>query len=69
LQFLQTKTEVVLSEYKRIRATVKREKRIININNCDINILVSNIEYDVHGRQETAGKILRQLNKTGIKSS
>jgi hypothetical protein len=41
---------------------VKRETRRINRNSWDTYI--SNIEYDVHKRQETAYKILRELNKT-----
>jgi hypothetical protein len=49
-------------EYKMIRAVVKRETRRLNRNSWDTHI--SNIEHDLHGRQETAYKIVRELNKT-----
>jgi hypothetical protein len=58
LQFLQTKTE---AEYKRIRAIVKKETGI-HINSW--YTYISNTEHDVHGRQEIAYRILRELNKT-----
>jgi hypothetical protein len=50
------------TEYKRIRSIVERETRRINGNSW--NTYISNIQYDVHGNEETAYKILRELNKT-----
>jgi hypothetical protein len=46
----------------RRRAVVKRETRKINRNIWDYS--VSNIEDAVHGRQERAYKILKELQKT-----
>jgi hypothetical protein len=50
------------TEYKRISAIVKRERR--RKNGHSWNTCISDIQYDVHGYEETAYKILRELNKT-----
>jgi hypothetical protein len=60
LQFPQAETEAGHIECKRIRAI--RETRRINRNSWDT--CVSNMEHDVRGFQETAYKMLRELNKT-----
>jgi hypothetical protein len=44
---------------------VKREARRIRKNSWDTYIYISSTDYDVHGCQETAYKILIELNKTG----
>jgi hypothetical protein len=50
------------TEYKWKCAIVKREIRKLNRESCDNYI--SNIEYDVHGAQDTAYKVMKQLNST-----
>jgi hypothetical protein len=62
LKFLQIRPPETRTEYMRRRAVVKRETRKVNRNSWDYYI--SNIEDDVHGRQDRAYKIFKELQKT-----
>jgi hypothetical protein len=62
LKYLQTKSYVDRTEYKRKCAIEKREVRKLNRESWDNYI--SNIEYDVHGAQDTAYKVMKHLNST-----
>ena len=62
LKYLQLKTAESKVEYKYRCALARREVRKIKRNSWEK--YVSDIEHDVHGRQEKAYKILKHLNKT-----
>jgi len=62
LRYLTTSSETDKLEYKRLVAIVQRETRKIK-RQC-WETFVSRIEYDLHGRQINAYKIIRNLNRT-----
>jgi len=62
LRCLATCFETDKIEYKRLVATVKREKRKIKRQCWETFVL--RIEHDLHGRQINAYKIIKNLNRT-----
>lgn len=61
LKFLHTASSEDRADYKMKSAIVKRETRKLNREHW--NRYVANLEYDVHGKQDKAFKILKNLNK------
>jgi len=62
LRYLTTRSETDKLEYKRLVATVERERRIIERQCWETFVL--RIEHDLHGRQINAYKIIRNLNRS-----
>jgi len=62
LRYLTTRSETEKLECKRLEVTVKRETRKIK-RQC-WETFISRIEHDLHGRQISAYKIIRNLNRT-----
>lgn len=60
LKYLNLKTDENLIEYKKLSAIVRREVR--KIKRTSWEKYISDIEHDVHGRQDKAYKILKHLN-------
>jgi hypothetical protein len=60
-KFLQRNSATDRTEYKLRSATEKREIRKINRQHW--NRYVADLEYDVHGRQDKAYKIIKELNE------
>lgn len=62
LKYLNSNSESDLTEYRKRSALAKRETRKLHRQSWDRYI--SNLEYDVHGAQTSAYKIMRHLNKS-----
>jgi hypothetical protein len=64
LKYLNTRSDVDRTNYKRKSAIVKRETR--KINREHLRKYVADLEYDVYGHQDNTFKILKDLNKLKI---